>query len=109
MKPEFRTAIENNYGISIWKCISGPRQFVAQTYILEDNKGCQYFCKLVDKPLFIAEIIKSLPAIAQMHANGIDRIAYPIKARDGLHVFVGNTLVVLFNYIPAPQSYDYSA
>ena len=109
MKPELRAAIENNYAISICKCISGPRQFVAETYILEDSKGCKYFCKLIDKPLFIREIIKSLPVVAQMHANGIDRITYPIRAHEKLHIFVGDTLVVLFNYIPALQSYDYNA
>jgi hypothetical protein len=108
IKLQLRAAIEQNYGIEILKCIPGPRQFVAETFILDAKNGMQYFCKLVDKPLFIPGIIKSLPIVAEMYANGIDRVSFPIKGATGFHLLVGNTLIVLFNYINAPQSYDYS-
>lgn len=58
MNNEIKQAIEKNYPLKIQTCISGPRQFVAETYILNDTKSNQYFCKLIDKPLFIPGIIK---------------------------------------------------
>jgi hypothetical protein len=108
MKPHIRSAIESNYGIRLADCVAGPRQFVAETWILTDADGARYFCKLTDKPLFIPEIIRSLPAVAQMHARGIRNIAPPIAGVQGWHFFSDETLVVLFDYISAPQSYDYS-
>jgi len=109
MKPEFRTAIEERYNLKIQNCEPGPRQFVAETYVLEDEESNQYFCKLVDKPLFIEEIIRALPLVAAMHAQGIERICYPIENANGLYLFVKDTLIVLYNHIPALQSEDYSA
>ena len=108
MNSEIRTAIEAHYGLTLQKCVSAPRQFVAETYILTDTQGRHCFCKCVDKPLFIPDIIKSLPVVEAMFAQGMDWIGYPIRAAGTLHMFVGDTLVVLFNYIPAPQSYEYS-
>lgn len=107
MDPEIRAFIEQHYHIHIQKCISGPRQFVAETYILTDNKSHQYFCKLINKSLFIQGILQTLNAVEQMHDNGIERICYPLRGTNGLHFSVGDTLIVLFNYIPALQSFDY--
>ena len=107
MNSEIRTAIEAHYDLTLQKCVPAPRQFVAETYILTDTQGRHYFCKCVDKPLFIPDIIKSLPIVEAMFAQGVDWIGYPIRAAGTLHMFLGDTLVVLFNYIPAPQSYEY--
>lgn len=108
MEHKFKKAIENYYDLKILKCTTAARQFVAETYLIEDTKGNQYFCKLVDKPLFIPGIIKTLPVVEEMHSKGIDRICYPIRGAEGLYFFVDSTLVVLFNYIPASQSFDYN-
>jgi hypothetical protein len=43
-----------------------------------------------------------------MYSKGVVKIGCPMRGRDGLYILVGNVLIVLFNYIPAPQSYDYS-
>ena len=43
-----------------------------------------------------------------MHDKGIKLITYPITSKDGLYVQLDNTLIVLFNFIPAEQSYDYN-
>ncbi len=82
---------------------------MAETYVLEDENGCEYFCKVVDKHLFIPEIIKSLPVVEEMHANGVERICYPIRGGKGLYITVNGILIVLFNYIPFPQNYEYRA
>ncbi len=107
-EPEFQAAIERHYNLKIKQAIPGPRQFVAETYIFECTDGNRYFCKMVDKPLFIPDIVAGLPAVEEMHKCGIDRISYPIRGKSGLHLYIGNTLVYLMNFIPAQQSYDYS-
>lgn len=43
-----------------------------------------------------------------MRAKGIDRICYPIRGEEGLYTFSGGTLIVLFNYIPATQGFNYN-
>jgi len=108
MDLNFIKAINKNYNLSIQKCVAAPRQFVAQTYVLYNINGKQYFCKLVKKLLFIPGIIKTLPIIEEMHARGIEKIGYLIRGAQGLHLFIDDTLVVLFNYINANQSFDYN-
>jgi hypothetical protein len=43
MNNEIKQAIEKHYHLEIQTCISGPRQFVAETYVLGDTKGNQYY------------------------------------------------------------------
>lgn len=108
MKEKFRIAIEQKYGFRIKNTVAAPRQFVAETYIIETQDAKKYFCKLVDKVLFIPNIIRSLPICKEMHDKGIKRISYPITSKEGLYVQLDDTLIVLFNFIPAEQSYDYN-
>jgi len=107
MLPKFKAVVENNYRIEIAKCVSGPRQWVAETYIIDDNKGNQYFCKIVDKQLLIPGIIKTLPVVARMHELGINSISYPLRAKNGWHCFRDNKLIVIYNYIPANQGFNF--
>ncbi|MCI0709692.1 MAG: aminoglycoside phosphotransferase family protein [Chloroflexi bacterium] len=101
-------ALYDYYGLQNVSITVGPRQFVAETFVVQKTSGHRYFCKVVDKPLFIAKIIASLPALVAMHEAGFARINYPIKTTEGsLYLLVDDTLVVLYNYIDAPQSYDY--
>lgn len=100
--------LNDNYEIRVGSIRSAPRQFVAKTFVIEADSGDKYFCKVIDKRLFIANVIKSLPALRSIHQLGFERINYPIPAKSGaLHVMYNTTLVVLFNFIDAPQSYDY--
>lgn len=80
---------------------------MAETWVIEDETGTRYFCKVTDKPLFIPGIVAALPAVADMYAQGMERICYPIPGRNGFHQFIGPVLIVLYNYIDAPQSEDY--
>lgn len=107
MNKTVQLAIEKHYDINIKGCTAAPRGFVATTYFLEDQNGKRYFCKVIDKPDFIPGIVDSLPIVEEMHNNGIDRICYPIRGIDGLYHFVDDTLIVLYNHIPASQSFDY--
>lgn len=111
MKPAFSAAIARHYGMEIVSCEEGPRQYVAETFILTDAKGEKYFCKLTDKPLFITEILRGLPLVAQLREHGIERVCHPVQTADGgFHAFEGDTLIVLHTFIPdAKQSYDYDA
>lgn len=108
MELKFKQAIEEFYNIKIEKIIKAPRQFVAETHIIDDSKGNQYFCKLVDKPLFIPQIIESLPIVEEVYTKGISRISYPVRGKNDLYVFSDKTLIILYNYISAPQNFDYN-
>jgi hypothetical protein len=99
--------IEENFGFKIKNYKPAQRGYVAETFVLTDEKNETYFLKITDKPLFIKTIVKSLPVLEDMYKNGLKRICYPIRSKAGLHFHVGDTLVVLFNHIDAPQSYDY--
>lgn len=101
--------IAEQYNIDIVKVTPGPRQFVATTYILEDEKGDHFFCKIIDKPILIPGIIDTLPAVEEMRKLGIDKICFPIRGLKGLYFFLDNTLIVLFNYIHAERALDYDA
>jgi spectinomycin phosphotransferase len=108
MKESLFQRIRESYALDITSYAPAPRQFVAETFILSNQQGDSYFCKIVDKPVFIAQIIASLPALDAIHALGFERIGYPIRTRSGaLHVLAEQTLIVLFNYIDAPQNYTY--
>jgi len=108
MYDQIKQFIEQEYGITITNCVDAPRQFVATTYILTISSGEKYFCKIVDKPLFIPHLIESLPILKQLHQQGFDRINYPIATKKGnLYLRQNNLLIVLFNYINALQNYDY--
>lgn len=108
MNPAFRSAIEDHYEIKIQQCTAGPvGQVGYATYVIVDEQGRSFFCKFINKPLFIPRIIRTLPLLREMYDKGVTRICYPIHGKDGLCIMVDSTLVVLFNYIPAQQGYDY--
>ncbi len=97
-----------NYGFKIINCVAAPRQRVAETYFLDVSDGSRYFCKIVDNKFFIPRIIRSLPVIEEIYKNGTNRINYPIRtALSALSFFEDEKLVILYNYIPAEQSYEY--
>lgn len=106
---ELIESLEATYNIHIINCVPGPRQIVAQTYIVDDATGKQYFCKIIDHHLLIPGIIQTLPVVEQMYKNGIDKICYPIHGNKGLYFYIGHSLVVLFNYIPVTQGINYNS
>jgi fructosamine-3-kinase len=109
LNDELKQKIQNEYNISLVKIDPAPRQFVAETWFIETDKNQKYFVKVVDKPLFIPEIIDSLPTLDSLRKAGIDRITYPIANNTGqLYSKSGDILIVLYNFIDAEQSYDYS-
>src|SRR5688572_31421853 len=107
MKPPFLEALATQYGLKNISVSPAPRQQVAETYRIE-FAGDTYFCKIVDKPLFIPKIIRSLPVLDAMQDAGFERVNTPIKTVSGaLYVTLDGVLIVLFSYIDAPQSYDF--
>lgn len=99
--------IEQNYNIKIANYRIPQRGYVAETFVLTDTKGQEYFAKITDKPLFQKQIIESLPVLDSMHKSGVEKICYPIPANSGLYCEFKDYLIVLFNNINAQQSYNY--
>jgi len=107
MRMNLKQLLKHNYGFSVNSINDAPRQFVAETYFVETDHE-KFFCKVISKQLFIPAVIDSLPVLNKMHELGQNRINYPISTLKGdLSVTDNGSLVVLFNYIDAPQSYDY--
>ncbi|MCB9813178.1 MAG: phosphotransferase [Pseudomonadales bacterium] len=107
MQKNLKQLIKLNYGFSVSSITDAPRQFVAETYFIETDRG-KFFCKVIDKQLFIPGVIRSLPILKKLHTLGQNRINYPLTTlHNNLFVMDNGSLLVLFNYIEAPQSYDY--
>lgn len=81
MKNKYLDAILNEYGFSGLQVLKAPRQFVAETYILKDADDRMYFCKIVDKPMFVPKIVGGLPVLEEMRRRGLTRINYPIRTK----------------------------
>ena len=97
--------IATEYGLPGAQIAVAPRQFVAETYRVTTPEQRTYFCKVVDKPIWIPKIIGSLPVLDALHRAGFERANYPIKTTFGaFHVMVGNTLVALFSFMEGQQT-----
>jgi hypothetical protein len=107
MKAQYLDAITTRYGLPDARVDAAPRQFVAETYTIRAGDN-SYFCKIIDRAIWIPKVIASLPALDAIHAAGFDRANYPIKTLDGaLYIMVDDALIVLYNTINAVQSYDF--
>lgn len=108
MKNNLKQILATNYILDIDSIVDGPRQFVAETFIISTKSQEKYFRKVINNKLFIDGVIASLPALKNIHHLGFDQVNYPISTKSGdLYVYENNALVVLLNYINAPQNYDY--
>jgi len=109
MLSNLKTIIEQDYSLNVAAIVPAPRQLVAKTYFIDIAETDQrYFLKVVDKPLWIAKIIRSLPALLALKDCGIEQISYPILTPSGAaYILRGEVLLVVFNYIEGSQSYDY--
>ncbi len=109
MEDRIKQVIELRYGITITKLMEGPRQFVAETFIIESEYNPKYFVKLIKYSKDADFTIHSLPIVDQLFKSGITNINYPIKtAADEFYVMEDGLLIVLFNYIEAIQKFGYT-
>ncbi len=104
---QLKKLLATHYNLRVTDIIDAPRQFVAETFFV-NTENQTFFCKVIDKPFFIDVVISSLPALANIQDLGYSKINYPIPTASGdLFVKESGTLIVLFNFIDAPQNYDY--
>ena len=107
-RSSLKAILEAQYGFTVRSLEPAPRQFVAETYYVDVDSGQRYFCKVVEKPLFVESIQVGLPAIAELQSLGYENACFPLARKDGaLSVLEDGHLIVLWTYINAPQSYDY--
>jgi Ser/Thr protein kinase RdoA (MazF antagonist) len=108
MQETLLNTIASSYGFDKVIASPAPRQLIAETYLLQVNDEQKLFCKLLNKPIWIAKILNSLPVLDEMRRHGFERANYPIKtASGGLSITVADTLIVLFNYIQGQQTENY--
>jgi len=108
VRENIKKAIEDAYGFHISESVDAPRQYVAETHFITTTDGNKYFCKIVNRPLFIQEIVPGLAGLEQIHQLGVERITYPIRGSHGLYLLVGGELVVVYNFVEGQQSFEYS-
>jgi len=100
--------ISKQYGIDSPEIMPGPRQFVAETFIIRVEKENKYFLKVIPQTNFPRKIIKSLPTLEFLVEVGIDTISNPIPTNDGsLFVEDNKYIYVLFAFIEGEQTFDY--
>src|SRR5438105_15338664 len=108
MDGKTQTFIEEAYGFHVKSSLPGPRQFVAETFILELDNGIRYFVKLIRSYKYSHQTIQSLPILEELYKTGFKNINYPIRTISGqLHILYENVLIIIFNYIDAPQSFAF--
>jgi thiamine kinase-like enzyme len=104
---ELKAILQKEYDIDVSDIVSGPRGFVAETFIITSNE-VRYFVKFVNKPLFRQKILASVEIQYLLHRSGFERMNYPIRSIKGEYCIVSEDSVLLvYNYIDAEQSYDY--
>lgn len=109
MDTNLKNLIEDVYNHQIKNIEAGPRQFAAETFILELEDGLKYFIKVIPNNKYARRIIEGLPVLEKLFDQGIKNITYPIKTKMGeLYVLSDDKLIVLFNYIDAIQTFEYS-
>lgn len=108
MEAEVFSAIRDAYALEIVEESPGPRQRVAETYILCGPTGENYFCKITDNPFIVESALASLPVLFRMREIGCQRVSCPIRTKSGeFHIRLGETLVVLYEFIQGVQNYEY--
>ncbi len=75
--------LSHHYNLRVESIVDAPRQFVAETFFIKTDSNT-FFCKVVEKPLFINGIVDSLPALANIHELGYKKINYPIPTTNGV-------------------------
>ncbi|MQC25831.1 MAG: aminoglycoside phosphotransferase family protein [Chloroflexi bacterium] len=108
MKIELKAILEAEYGFEVKQISDAPRQFVADTYFIDSEAGERYFCKVVEKPLFVESIMAGTAALSNLQALGFERACFPIQTSSGdLFVWLNPKLIIVYTYIQAEPSYDY--
>ena len=101
--------ISDSYDICIQNSTDAPRQFVAETYIIH-TENQRFFCKVISKPLFLHQVEKSLPVTMVLSHVGFNEMAKPILTKNNMPFVINDgSLIALFEYVDAPQSYEYDA
>lgn len=101
--------LSGNYPITITEITEGPRGFVAETFIITCTSGEKYFVKFIDKPNFISKLKSSIVIQAEIYARSLKKMNYPIKTNIGeLYIETESGVIALYNFIDAPQSYEYN-
>lgn len=100
-------ALTQHYGLQDVTLQPAERGFVAETYHVQAG-GQQYFAKHTRNGRYSRYLPTALPALRELHENGMTGISYPIPARDGrLMIEVNNRPFFLLNYIDAAWTFDY--
>ncbi|MBZ0297468.1 MAG: aminoglycoside phosphotransferase family protein [Anaerolineae bacterium] len=83
------------------------RGFVAETYIVQAGEQ-RYFAKHSRTGRYSRHLSAALPALRELHAQGIDHISYPIPTTDGrLLLTVDERPFFLLNSIAGEWTFDY--
>lgn len=104
---DLRHLLEEHYSLGVKSIAPGPRQFVAETYVVETDVGQTFFVKRFPPGRLPLHALEGLPVLGALHCAGFTRISLPIATRGGaLYVADAGAYVVVFEYLRACQTSD---
>lgn len=100
--------LSEQYGIEKPAIRPGPRQFVAETFIVRVKNEDKFFLKVVPKTDFPRKIVKSLPTLKYLVESGLKNISNPVfTVANKLLVEDEKYIYVLFVFIEGKQTFNY--
>jgi spectinomycin phosphotransferase len=105
---EIRPYLEEHYDLQIASIVPAPREFVAETYVVETPGGDRYFVKLWLAARLPPHVTGSLVVLDQLYRSGLTQINRPIPTRSGaLYSTNRDGIVAVFDYIEGVSTLDY--
>ncbi len=105
---ELQQFLEKHYPLEVRSIDPAPRQFVAETFIAATIDGQRFFVKRFPPGRLPRHALESLPVLHALSDAGLTQINVPLVTRSGkLYARHGDAAIVVFNYIDAPQTFDY--
>ena len=100
--------LEHSYPMTVRSLALGPRQFVAETFVVRAAQDERYFVKRFPADRLPRHALASLPVLRALYGAGFRQINVPLPTRTGdLFAHGDDGVVVVFNYIDAPQTFEY--
>jgi spectinomycin phosphotransferase len=105
---ELQQFLRKHYPLEVRSIDPAPRQFVAETFVATAADGQRFFVKRFPPGRLPRHALESLPVLRALYDAGLTQINVPLVTRSSeLHARDGDATVVVFNYIDAPQTFEY--
>lgn len=111
LPPLRQAAIEDHFHLIITSAQNGPTGLTgAQTHILTDNHGRNFFCKSTTDTIMAARMVTGLQIASRLYDYGLSFVVAPRAAADGsFYLLHDDAVIALFPLIDTHPSRDYNS